>query len=123
MSKFNPLSVIVNGELVTIDKGITTYTHAEIVSYEGLLESGIDCADDSDSVEEIVSLSIMKEKLQQAMQSLTNDERTLINALYYSNGGEGTSERVYANSVGIPRTTIEYRKNVAIDKLKQILQK
>ena len=96
------------------------YVSAEIISYESLTDA--DYISEGDVVEEAVSHAIQVDKLHQALQRLAPEERKLINALFFSNDGDGISERKYAEITGIPRTTIEYRKRIILAKLKQLLQ-
>ena len=48
------------------------------------------------SVEQTVVDGIMSEKLRQCLDLLSDDERKLIDALFFSNDGTGMSEREYA---------------------------
>jgi len=74
------------------------------------------------SVEQTVVDTVMKEKLRHYYNLLSHDERKLIDALFFSNGGVGMSEREYAALSGIPRKTISDRKNRILAKLKNLME-
>ena len=43
-------------------------------------------------------------------------------ALFFSNDGEGMSERDYERSYGVPRKTVAYRKAKIIARLRELFQ-
>ncbi|MCL2399619.1 MAG: hypothetical protein FWC91_07760 [Defluviitaleaceae bacterium] len=122
MPKTNQLTVRIYGRCINVDKRITIYKSAEIVSYESLLESGFDCPGENDSVEEIVISAVLKDDLRHALNLLTDEERLLIDELYFSNDGEGMTDNQYSKISGIPRTTINHRKKIIISKLKKFIE-
>ena len=124
MPKNNELYVRVNGRTVAVDNRIVEYKSVEITSLEELIESGEDYPDECESIENTVLKKVMIDKLHHALQTqiLSDDEKELIKALYFSNDGEGMSERKYATICEIPRKTIAYRREVIFDKLRQFLQ-
>lgn len=64
---------------------------------------------DASSVEEMVLDNVMKEKLRQCLQSLPQQERDMIFALYY----EGLSERQLSGRTGVHFVTIHAREAVS----------
>ena len=70
-------------------------------------------------IEEIVEDKILLEMLLSALESLSEPERELIDALYF----QGLSERAYAEKSATPRMTITYRRDRIIKKLKKIFGK
>ena len=63
----------------------------------------------------------MKDNLRDALSQLTENERELIYALFYSNGGSGMSERDYAKLKGVSQPSVNQRKARILGKLKKIL--
>jgi len=124
MPKNEKLYIRVNGRLVAVDKRIIAYESVEIISFEGLIESGEDYPDECESTEDTVLKTVMIDKLHYVLQTqiLSDDEKELIEALYFSSDGEGMSERKYAAISGIPRATIEYRRRIIFSKLRHFLQ-
>ena len=70
-------------------------------------------------VEDVIIEKIMLEKLMLALEKLTEHERLIINELFFN----GKSERELADSMKLPRTTLQSRKNSIISKLKKIIEK
>lgn len=68
--------------------------------------------------DEIVE-KIILEKIVMAVNMLTDHERIIINELFFN----GKSEIELADLMKIPRTTLEYKKNKIINKLKKITGK
>ena len=75
------------------------------------------------SVEQTVVDGIMSEKLRGSLNLLSDNERKLIDDLFFSNDGAGMSEREYSIVSGIPQKTINDRKNRILAKLKKLLEK
>ena len=120
LQKDKPMTILVNKEPVVVDLNcIVEYTSPE--SLNQLVEFGEDYADDNESLEEAVIHSVMVDKLHHVIKTLTDSERELIYALFFSNDGAGVSERAYARSSGIPRKTIESRRKAVFSKIKQLL--
>jgi DNA-directed RNA polymerase specialized sigma24 family protein len=61
-------------------------------------------------------------KLHEAVNALPKSERELIEALYFSNDGDGMTERKYAEVGGLPQRTINDRKIKILAQLKKILE-
>jgi len=72
---------------------------------------------DAKSVEEAAFDRIMADKLREALELLTDDERELIEAIFY----DQMSEREYSVTSGIPRKTISDRKHRILAKLRKLL--
>ena len=101
---------------------ITGYRPAREDSLDRLIEAGEDYSDDGENAEDAALLAVMKGNLREALGFLTDDERGLIDALFFSNGGCGMSEREYADISGVPRKTIAYRRERILRKLKKLLE-
>jgi RNA polymerase sigma factor (sigma-70 family) len=70
------------------------------------------------SVEQTVIDGMMSESLRRCLGLLSDDERSLIEALYF----QGHSEREWSAISGIPRKTIGDRRNRIIAKLKKLME-
>ena len=82
-------------------------------------ENGIDLIDSTDeSIAELVADKMMIEKLYQALEYLDNDERILIDALFF----QGMSEREYAEILGVYPNAVHKKKHRILEKLKKILK-
>ena len=103
------------------DGNIIGYKPAKEDSLERLMEAGADYADEND-VEGTALRAVMSDKLHDALLLLDEDEQALINALFFSNNGDGMSEREYAETSGIPRKTVAYRREKVLGKLKKLLE-
>ena len=78
------------------------------------MDQGAPFQDDSD-VEEQVIQEILKETLQKALKSLTDEELSLIHRLYY----DKLSVSEVARREGVPRKKIRKRRDRILDKLKK----
>jgi RNA polymerase sigma factor (sigma-70 family) len=74
------------------------------------------------SVEDGVIQKIMLALMRECLDALTSGERELVDALFFSNGGDGMSEREYAKSSGIPQKTISDRKRRTLAKLRVLIE-
>lgn len=94
---------------------------AKECSYEYMADHGIEteAVTEQESVDELVADKLMLEELHAALAELTDDERSLINALFF----DEKSERTVAAEQGVQRNTIVYHKNKILDKLRNILKK
>ena len=88
-------------------------------SYERLLEQDEQFAEETDSGEEIAIRSIQYQQLHKALTLLPEDERTLIEQLYF----EGRTVREIADERGIFHNVIQKQKNRILDKLKKNLKR
>jgi len=122
MPKKKNLSIRVNGTAIPVENRVVEYRLVYIVSLDGLIEAEKDYEDENISLEDFVLHAVMLDKLNNALQSLSDAEYKLIYALFFENDGQGMSEREYSSISGIPRKTLEYRRRKIFCKLKQILQ-
>lgn len=86
-------------------------------SYERLLEAEKQFAEDAEDIEDVAIRAVMLEKLTAALHTLTDEEKTIIHALFYQEVGEVE----LAKRMGIPRTTLRSRKDKILKKLKELL--
>ena len=86
-------------------------------SLEQFAEDGFDVPDESALVDEIVEDKLMLDMLFAALAELTDDERGLIDALFF----DEKSEREVAREVGISQPAIHKRRNRILEKLKNLL--
>ena len=87
-------------------------------SLEAFMDDGFDIPSEQALVDEIVADKLLLDELLSALEELTEDERRLIDALFYG----GMSERDFARKTGIPQTTINYQKNRILNWLKKKLK-
>ena len=102
------------------DGNIVGYRPAKEDSLERLMESGEDYEDDSAGVEDAALLAVMAGNLRDVLCLLTEDERALIDALFFSNGG--MTERDCAALLGISKTALHARKIKVFTKLRGLLE-
>ena len=76
--------------------------------------------DDSNSVEESVETRMTREKLSEAIQSLDEEERDLVEKMFLAE--PPMTEAEYAESVGIKRHQANYRKQKVLRKLKSLME-
>lgn len=74
--------------------------------------------DTSEPLDEKIMCKIMIEKLPEAISVLTDVEKEIIRQLYFNH----ISERDLSKILGVPRTTISYRKERALKKLKKFFE-
>lgn len=87
-------------------------------SYSGMLEDGFEIASDDALVEDIVTDKLVLDMLLAALDELNDDDRRLIDALYYRE----QTERDVEKETGIPQTTINYQKKRILNWLKKKLK-
>ena len=87
-------------------------------SYELLAEIGFEFADETVDVHNIITDKLLMEKLYTILAELSDEEKRLIDFLYY----QGKSLRDIESQTGIPRTTLEYRKNQLLKALRKNLK-
>ena len=87
-------------------------------SLEAFMDEGFDIPDDQALVDEIVEDKLLLNVLLSALSELTDEERSLIDALFY----QDKSEREVARETGIHRNTLSYRKNKILAKLKETIK-
>ncbi len=74
--------------------------------------------DTSEPVEEKILRKLMIEKLPEAIEVLIEEEKELIEMLYF----EGMTERQITEVTGVPQTTINYRRKRILKKLSVFLK-
>lgn len=94
--------------------GEEVYFPPREVSLDEMLDQGASFQDDTD-VEEQAIRAVLKETLQRALKSLTDEELTLIDGLY----GEELSVSELARREGVTREEIRKRRNRILDKLRK----
>jgi RNA polymerase sigma factor (sigma-70 family) len=82
-------------------------------------EDGFDIPDERALVDAIVEDKLLLEILFSALAELTDDERGLIDALFF----DEKSERELSKETGVPNQTIHSRKLSVLKKLKKLLEK
>lgn len=88
-------------------------------SYERLLEQDMQFGGDAPSVEEQVINHIQAEQLHRAIAHLSEDERYLVEQLYF----QEKTEREIAKELGLYHNAIHVRKKAALEKLRNFLKK
>lgn len=86
-------------------------------SYERLLEAEKQFAAEAENTEDAAIRAVMLEKLNEALHTLTDEESSIIHALFY----QEVSEVELARQLGIARTTLQSRKYKILEKLKKLL--
>ena len=99
------------------DQTITTIPSRED-SLERLAEQEVQFAGEAESVEETVLWKLQYEQLHKALSLLPDDERELIDRLFF----QGQTEREAAADMGIYRNAVHKRKNRILEKLKNFLE-
>lgn len=87
-------------------------------SYERLLDQDAQFAENTASVEEQVLRNIQSEQLHKALSLLSDDERILVEQLYF----EERTEREIADEHGIYHNAVHKQKRRILHKLKKILE-
>lgn len=87
-------------------------------SFDALTECGVEISSTDESLEELIEDRQLLASLLTALDELTDDERGLIDALYYKT----QTEREFSSETGVPQQTIHKRKNAILQKLKGLLR-
>lgn len=95
----------------------------DLISIEKVHDSNTNVADcySADKIIDIVDIvanKIMVEKLHQCLLSLNDDEKNLIEDIYFN----GMSERELAKSQGVSQVAIHKRKHRILEKMKKIIE-
>ena len=85
------------------------------LSLEAFADAGFEIPSGQALVDKIVEDKLLLDMLSMALSELTDDERFLINELFY----QEKSERTVARETGLPQKTINNRKRAIINKLKK----
>lgn len=75
-------------------------------------------SDGQEGIEDVVFRQMMVDKLHMAICQLTEKEQDLIYALYF----DGTTEREYAERLGVYRNAVHKKKMRILEKLKKFLK-
>jgi RNA polymerase sigma factor (sigma-70 family) len=86
------------------------------VSLEKMMGEDWDFQSSEPSPEDAVIEGLDIETLYRCLDLLDNDERNLVNALFF----EGMTEREYAKQLGLSQKGVNKRKHKALDKLKNL---
>lgn len=87
------------------------------VSIERILEDGLDIPDSGSSLEDTVMMNIAIEELHKALAQLTPNDRAIVELF-----GEGMSDRKISAEIGVPQTTVSYRRMILIKALREQLK-
>lgn len=86
-------------------------------SYEGMLEDGFELASDDALIEDIVTDKLLLDMLLAALDELAEDERSLIDALFY----QEQTERDVARRDHISHQAVHKKKVRVLEKLRRFL--
>lgn len=91
---------------IDLDKQLITSLPSREDSYERLLEADHQFASKENSPEEKVLQSFLRKELEHAMNTLSQEEQSLIQALFFQN----KTEQEISDNLEVAQTTISYRK-------------
>ena len=88
-------------------------------SLEYMIENGMEhiYSDNQKLVEENAEDNLMLEMLMKALETITDDERSLINELYFNE----KSERDFAKKIGISNVAVNKKHHHVLEKIKKLL--
>jgi len=86
-------------------------------SLETFSAGGFEISSDNPLVEKVVTDKLLLEALMSALDKLTDNERSLIDALFF----QGKSEREVARVLGISQPAVHKKRNRIIERLKKML--
>jgi RNA polymerase sigma factor (sigma-70 family) len=104
------------------DGNITGHKPAKEDSLDRLIDAGADYADSHESVEDAAIRAMMSDKIREAVGKLPDSDRELITVLFFSNGGDGMTEREYAKIAGVSQQSVNERKLRILSKMKKLLE-
>ena len=90
-------------ERILIEGDKVTFIPGKEDSYDRLLEIGVEFAAEGKSVEDTLIDVENKNLLLEALTELSVEERRLIDEIYFSDHGDGKSERAAAAALGMPQ--------------------
>lgn len=105
--------------IVDYENQTVTYVPGREVSYEELLEKNWEFPAPDDAVDDAAVKAQMVRQLEEALHSLTDEEMSLIQELFYLE----KTEREAAGLFQVSQNTIHYRKCRVLEKLKKLLEK
>jgi RNA polymerase sigma factor (sigma-70 family) len=86
-------------------------------SLDALEDAGFEAMSEQVLVDEIVADKLLLDELYAALDELTDDERSLIDALYY----QEKSERSIATDIGLSQKAVNKRRHRILDKLRELM--
>lgn len=105
--------------IVDQDGQTVTFIPSREDSYERLLEQDAQFVEDFDSVEETAIRNIQSQQLHKALTLLPDDERRLIQQIFF----EERTERDLAVEYGLSQKGINKRKQRILEQLRELLKK
>ncbi len=87
------------------------------LSLEAFADAGFEIPSGEALVDEIVEDKLLLDMLSKALSELTEDERFLIDELFFN----GKSEREVARKAGVSQPAIHKRRNCILKKLKKLM--
>lgn len=105
--------------VVDQDGQIVAFIPSREDSYERLLEQDVQFAEDAESVEETAIRNIQYQQLHKALSLLPDDERSLIEQLFF----EGRTERELAVEYRLSQNAINKRRKQILIRLRSLLEK
>lgn len=107
------------GRFITDQEGLqTVYIPGREKSLEKLLDEEWEFADQGESVEDMVVKCCFLKELEAAMDTLTGEERLLLDELFYLE----RTEREVCDALHMAKTTLNRRKNAILKKLKEHME-
>ena len=108
------------GKFITSADGKeTVYIPGREKSFEKLLDEEWEFADQGESVEDMVLKACLIKKLEAAVDTLSDDERMLVEELFYLE----RTEREVCDALHMAKTTLNRRKQAILRKLKEQMGK
>jgi RNA polymerase sigma factor (sigma-70 family) len=89
------------------------------LSLEAFADAGFEIPSRQALVDEIVEDKLLLDMLSKALSELTDEERFLIDELFY----QEKPERMVAKETGVSQNTVNYHKNRILEKLRRLLEK
>ncbi|WP_163193667.1 sigma-70 family RNA polymerase sigma factor [Clostridium thermarum] len=89
------------------------------LSLEAFADAGFEIPSGQALVDEIVEDKLLLDMLSKALLELTDNERFLIDELFYN----GKSERELSKETCVPRKTLAYRRTKVLEKLRRLIEK
>lgn len=105
--------------LVDSEQQTVTYIPSREASYEQLLEENWDFPSPGETVDDTAVKAYLLEKLQEALHSLSDEEMTLIQELFYLE----KTEREVCAALNVAKSTLHDRKARILEKLREQLEK
>jgi len=90
-----------------------------MLSLEAFADAGFEIPSGQALVDEIVEDKLLLDMLSKALSELTDEERFLIDELFY----QEKPERMVAKETGVSQNTVNYHKNRILEKLRRLLEK